>query len=152
MIRDSLYFSALFGFSKLPDYFYSPGRIFFLKHLSGHWSPRSASPPWKGPLWFPQSAGPPWKGPLCSWSPRSAGPPWKGPPEWQCCSAVLPSSPLGPLLLTSHAGAAEVLWERTGCQSPSGDQQIVGNHVTVWFAFPRRELVVSGSRYTLFWG
>ena len=64
LIRDSLYFSALFGFSKLPDYFYSPGRIFFLKHLSGHWSPQSAGPPWKGPLWFPRSAGPPWKGPL----------------------------------------------------------------------------------------
>lgn len=61
--------------------------------------------------------------------------------NWQCCFVVLPSSTLGLLPLTSNAGAAEVLWERENSmsKSPAGDQQIVGNHVTVWFTSPRRE-------------
>lgn len=43
------------------------------------------------------------------------------------------------------------LRENRMSESPSGGQQIVGNHVTVWFT-PRREPVVSVSRSTLLWG
>lgn len=68
---------------------------------------------------------------------------FKGATYWQCCFVVLPSSTLGLLPQISNAGAAEVLWERERenrmSKSPAGDQQIVGNHVTVWFTSPRRE-------------